>query len=253
MTTVPAVEVGGSHVTATRVDPAGRRVCDDPPHSQPLDPHASAQNLIAAIAACALWSGPFSGTPLCLAVPGPFDYLAGVARYEGVGKFDALHGVDLRAALREALPEPPDEITFVNDAVAFTVGEWVAGAGRGAERIVGITLGTGVGSAFLDNGGTATGVHDVVRQARGGDDTARRILRDAYHKLGVALAPWVSNFDAAAMVIGGSIAQSWDVIGPLLSGGLASAGCQVDVRVAAHPLTAPHIGAVWLTYHQAAR
>ena len=43
-------------------------------------------------------------------------------------------------------------ITFVNDALAFAVGEWTAGSAHGHARAIGITLGTGVGSAFLVDG-----------------------------------------------------------------------------------------------------
>jgi glucokinase len=46
-------------------------------------------------------------------------------------------------------------IGSVNDAAAFGLGEWVAGAATGAGRAVAITLGTGVGSAFVDNGSVA--------------------------------------------------------------------------------------------------
>jgi glucokinase len=285
MISIPALEVGGSHVTATRVDPAGWRVRDDPPRSRPLDPHGSAADLVATIAACATSVGSFAGTGMCLAVPGPFDYDRGIAEYVDVGKFDALRGVDLRAALYEALPEWPEEISFVNDAAAFAAGEWVAGAGQDVTRMVGITLGTGVGSAFLDNGevlqegpgvppqgradllridgrpleetvstralirvtgGTAGGVHDVVLAARAGDNVSQSALRNAYQKMGMALAPWVRDFRAEAMVVGGAIARSWDVIGPLVTGGLEAGGAKVDVRLAAHPRTAAHVGAVWL-------
>jgi glucokinase len=216
---------------------------------------------------------------LCLAVPGPFDYRTGVGRYAGVAKFEALNGVDVRAALLAALDDPPPEITFVGDAVAFTAGEWVAGAGRGADRVAGITLGTGIGSAFLDrgrpvqdgpsvppegradlleidgrpleetvstravvraHGRPAAGVLDVVRA---GD--ARAL--SAYRRLGVALAPWVRAFGADVVVVGGAVAQSWDVIGPLLSESLG------DVRPAAFPATAAHVGAAWLTANRATR
>jgi glucokinase len=287
MRTVPAVEIGGSHVSATRVDTTTWRALAAPPTRRPLNPQAAATDLIAAVADCAAGSGPFPGTPLRVALPGPFDYPGGIAWYEGVGKFDALRGLDVRAALGAALPEPPAEITFVNDAVAFAAGEWVAGAGRGATRIVGITLGTGVGSAFLDRGrpvqagprvppegrvdllrvdgrpledvvstravvtaaGSATtGVRDVVRAARTGSLAAQGVLRDAYHRLGVVLGPWVAGFGADTLVVGGAVVGSWDVIGPPLRDGLAAGGCAVEVRTAALPGTAAHVGAVWLGY-----
>jgi glucokinase len=279
---IPAVELGGSHVSATRVDPATWTTRDESPPARPVNPHAGARDLIGALMAAARSAQPLTGTPLSVAIPGPFDYAAGVGRFTGVGKFGALNGVDVRAALLTALDGPPADIVFVNDAEAFAVGEWVAGAGRGLDRVAGITLGTGVGSAFLDRGRAvrdgpavppegradlltidgrpleetvstravlrahgrpATGVLDVVRA---GDQAAL----SAYRRLGVALAPYVRRFAAQAVVVGGAVTRSWDVIGPLLTGGLAEGGVSVDVRTAARPQTAAHVGAAWLTVHR---
>ena len=87
-----------------------------------------------------------SGSPS----PGPFDYARGIAWLDH--KLEALYGVDLRAPLADGLGLPPEAITFVNDADAFLLGEWWAGAAAGQRRAVGVTLGTGIGSAFLEDG-----------------------------------------------------------------------------------------------------
>ncbi|GLY99555.1 ROK family protein [Actinoplanes sp. NBRC 103695] len=281
---IAAVELGGSHVSATRIDPATWTARDDAPPAWRVDPQATVRDLIEALTVAARSAQPLTGTPLCLAVPGPFDYAGGVGRYAGVGKFTTLNGVDVRAALAEALDGQPAEITFVNDAEAFAVGEWVAGAGRGLDRIAGITLGTGVGSAFLDRGRAvrdgpavppegradlleidgrpleetvstravlrahgrqAAGVLEVIRAGDAGALTA-------YRRLGRALAPYVRDFAARAVVVGGAVTRSWDVIGPLFIAGLADGGAQVEVLVAAHPRTAAHVGAAWLTRRETA-
>lgn len=44
------------------------------------------------------------------------------------------------------------EIRFINDATAFGVGESWAGSTAGFQRSIAITLGTGFGSAFIENG-----------------------------------------------------------------------------------------------------
>ncbi|HEY2508382.1 MAG TPA: hypothetical protein VGI58_17835, partial [Streptosporangiaceae bacterium] len=56
--------------------------------------------IIATMIACAdaLMLAP--GETLVVAIPGPFDYRAGIAQFKGVGKFDDLAGVDLRRTLR---------------------------------------------------------------------------------------------------------------------------------------------------------
>src|SRR6185503_1143902 len=87
---------------------------------------------------------------LAIALPGPFDFATGVAWYRGQDKFDQLYGYNLGDSLREELAL--DRLMFMNDAEAFAVGEWTAGEVRGVERCVGVTIGTGVGTAFLADG-----------------------------------------------------------------------------------------------------
>jgi glucokinase len=147
---IPVLEVGGTHVTAGWVLTDGWQASDL--SRTELPGGGGAEQLIAILAGAGarLAAGP--GATWGIAMPGPFDYARGVAHYAGVGKFEALAGVDVGAALRAALPGPPGALCFSNDASAFGVGEWLIGAARGATRCAVVTLGTGVGSAFLDNG-----------------------------------------------------------------------------------------------------
>jgi glucokinase len=85
-----------------------------------------------------------------VALPGPFDVATGIAWYRGQGKFDNLYGYNVGERLRDLLDL--DQILFMNDAEAFAVGEWTAGQVRGIDRCVGVTIGTGVGTAFLTEG-----------------------------------------------------------------------------------------------------
>ena len=103
-------------------------------------------------------------------------------------KLHGLHGVDLRAELQvaSALPDPA-AIRFVNDADAFLLGEWWAGAARGHPRVVGITLGTGLGSAFADEG---TVVRSDPRVPPGGE----------LHRLRFREAPVEKTISRAALL-----------------------------------------------------
>ncbi len=49
-----------------------------------------------------------------------------------------------------------------NDANCATLGEWWTGAARGAENVVGITLGTGIGGGLILNGRLYHGASDVA-------------------------------------------------------------------------------------------
>lgn len=152
MKEIPVLEVGGTHVTAAWVDSVRWRTLADTRRRLPLNSAGTAAEILSAIGSCARLLGPLDGTVLGVAIPGPFDYAHGIGRFEGVAKFDALNGVDVGSALLAALPRPPDRLRFLNDADAFGLGEWVGGAGRGYERVVALTVGTGVGSVFIDSG-----------------------------------------------------------------------------------------------------
>jgi predicted NBD/HSP70 family sugar kinase len=146
------LDVGGTHVTAAVVDTTTWSSLPGSRHRYPLRSDGTAEQIIATIAACMQTLGSLAGEAVTIALPGPFDYNAGIGRYEGVEKFEALNGVDVRERLFRAMAEPPRSIEFLNDAAAFGIGEWVAGATKGSQRSVAVTLGTGVGSAFVDAG-----------------------------------------------------------------------------------------------------
>ncbi|MFD4633524.1 ROK family protein [Streptomyces sp. NPDC058284] len=144
---MPVLELGGSHVTAALAHPATATVTRHV--RRPVHPRGTAEHVLGALVRCAGELDAPAGQVWGVAVPGPFDYEKGVARFEGVGKFDDLYGIDVRAVLLDGVWPRPAEAVFLNDAHAFLLGEWRAGAAHGHERSVGITLGTGVGSAFL--------------------------------------------------------------------------------------------------------
>ena len=86
---------------------------------------------------------------LVAAVPGPFDYEHGIFRM--THKFAAVKDCsfeELSGGIQG---------TFLHDANAFLAGEATHGAARAFSRCGGITLGTGLGTAFLENGKLKTG------------------------------------------------------------------------------------------------
>ena len=291
---VPALEVGGTHVTAAVVDLSVGRVLEPTRSRRPLDSEGSAKDIVRLLvdAAAPVVAAAGRDAPLGVAIPGPFDYARGMGRYEGVAKFESLTGLDVGAALRAGLGGTAGKIVFLNDADAFVLGEWAWGAAAGHRRVVGITLGTGVGSGFLDDGRIVVddprvppdgSVHlltidglpleeaavsrrallrrarraieelpaeadvlEVAMLARAGDRRARRVFDDAFAALGSALAPWLARFEASVLVVGGSMAGSWDLIQPPLLGAIRRAEpalAGLAVRHAAHPEDSALIGA----------
>jgi glucokinase len=283
---VGALDIGGTHVTAGRVDLTAGSVEPRSRIRVSLSAAGARSDPVAAISRAASSIARPDIHRLGVAVPGPFDYPAGVSRI--AHKLQGLYGVDLRAELCGALGlRDPTAVGFLNDAEAFLLGEWWAGAARGHARAVGITLGTGLGSAFLADGrivrtgpGVPPGgalyelpfrgapveqtisrrgllarygartedgidVEEVAARARADDRPARRALEDLARALGEFLTPWLRSFEPGCLVVGGSIARSWE----LLEGGLCSELQAIEsietVTVAARLDDAPLLGAAW--------
>ena len=83
-----------------------------------------------------------------LAIKGLVNSERGVVE-EDVGAGSWLAGIDLRAAFSSALGAP---WVIENDARSYAWGEWMFGAGRGAQTMVCMTLGTGVGCSVVAGG-----------------------------------------------------------------------------------------------------
>lgn len=285
---VATIELGGTHVAVAVIDTAARAIVEGTYLTRPLNSGGTASDIVDAIAAAASTLGSEHGGRWAVAVPGPFDFATGIARYTGVGKFDALYGVDLRARLADALDAEAEAFTFVNDADAFALGEYAAGAARGLARFCCVTLGTGVGSGWVVAGERTDGaapdgevhllefegqriearmsrrairaayaqrtghaedvpdVKEIADLARGGDRIASEVLVDAFSYLGRALAGPLDRFDADALVVGGTIARSWDLLEPSLSEGLGRPGFPVLRAELSHE--APMIGAAYAAY-----
>jgi len=296
---VPVLDVGGTHVTAALVDPATSHPVPSSVTRKPLGAHADADGILDTIAQAALQLPTGHSSSWGVAMPGPFDYDTGIGRFAGIGKFESLSGVDVGAGLRQRLAERAGRLWFLNDADAFALGEYRAGAAEGHDRAVCLTLGTGIGSSFLRGGlpvhddpevppggrvhrlridgspleetvsrrairvhyarlaaplnqlaspeeRALPDVHEIAALAEQGDPAASEAFRYAFDALGRALAPWIDRFEATAVVVGGSVAQSWNLIHPAFTQGKGSArtgSAAVRVLPARQPEEAPLIGA----------
>jgi glucokinase len=153
-TRVIALDVGGTSVKSALVAPGGHVI--GKPAITPIDSSGEADSILGTFAQIiSTYLGEIH-TPNLLSVafgfPGPFDYAAGICLIEGVEKYGALYGVNMRDALRSRLDLGGLSILFRNDAEAAVVGEAHYGVGQDYRRLIGVTLGTGCGSAFLVDG-----------------------------------------------------------------------------------------------------
>jgi glucokinase len=148
MTSPPAeyvgLDVGGTYLKGARIDEAGRILASlhDPVEK---DPPAALLTQLAAAVRTLETSGPVAGVGIGL--PGIVDL--GSGRVRSAPNLPALNGLDLAAEIsqrtgRRCFPE--------NDANAAALAEAWLGAGRDAETVLLITLGTGVGGGLVFHG-----------------------------------------------------------------------------------------------------
>jgi len=299
---VPVLEIGGTHLTAALVSTRTWSVIEGTTTRTALHSSGTRERLIAEIVRGANELGADHGSEWVVAIPGPFDYEQGIGRFEHVGKFDSLRGVDVGKELEAGIRPRPSTVRFLNDADAFGVGEYTSGAAAGVSRVVCITLGTGIGSAYLVDGepstvgpgvppdgsihllefrgrpleetvsrrailsayGTAMDVasdgvidvREIAELARSGDQPAATVLTTAFESLGAALASSLADFGATRLVIGGSMAQSWDLVEPAIRAGLqleAGTLAGLEIRQAAGADDAPLVGAAFWAARQPPR
>lgn len=253
---VLALDVGGTSIKSGLVEVPG--TVRGPVRATPFDSAGPAGAVLGTFASL-LWAHAQEGEVDGLAVgfPGPFEYAAGICRVRGVGgKFEALYGMDLGEEFAGVLDLPRDRVRFRNDAQAAVVGEARHGAGAGATRVVGITLGTGLGSAFLVDGAPVvigeavprggelyhlpayedgpqaddvfskrglearlggTPVAEAAARARGGDAS---VFEAWGRDLGCFLAEPLERFGAERLLVLGGIAGAADLFGPALGAAL---------------------------------
>jgi len=154
---VIGVDIGGSHITSMGVDLQRKEILKHLTSRKPVDCHGTADEILSTWAASLhevmvqLPDGSLSG--IGFAMPGPFDYPLGLALFEGVKKYDSLYNINVRDEIRKRLDLPAGmPVRFLNDATCFAIGEAWMGPASGCRRTVAITLGTGFGSAFLNDG-----------------------------------------------------------------------------------------------------
>jgi glucokinase len=152
-------DIGGSHIAAA--------VCRAESYQLgPIvsTPHPAVESTEAFVSALVdLGTKASAGLPAVigaeLAFPGPFDFTSGISWMKH--KLPYLYGFNLGPPLATGFHLESSSVRFLKDSDSFLLGEIGAGSARGVDRAVGITLGTGIGSAFAIHGQIVTGVPGV--------------------------------------------------------------------------------------------
>lgn len=104
-----------------------------------------------------------------LGFPGPFDYKNGICLIKGINKYDSIYEVNLVYELSNSLKKdnyfmlyasPSFSIHFENDARLYALGEMILQPNI-PDKCICFCIGTGLGSAFLDNGQVITHAENI--------------------------------------------------------------------------------------------
>jgi len=288
-------DIGGSHISCGIVDVASGYIEENSLVSVKVDNSSKSEVIIKAwteaIELCMKQlpeEGEFFG--IGIAIPGPFDYENGIGLYDNSNqKFEYLKDVNLRMELSEKLKLPTKKIKFINDATAFALGSFWYGSGKGYNKTVTITLGTGFGSSFINDGkaieegpsvpdsgclwhipykngiaddyfstrwfvekyndsynAKVEGVREIAEKAKQGDINAKGLFNLFGENLADCLSPHLKNFEAEVVILGGNIAEAFNLFEPSLLKNLQIRNVKIDIKVSKLKESAAMLGAAAL-------
>ena len=271
-------DIGGSHITLSICNLDTYTIHDDATTRVEVDSNGSANEILNAWKDAfrqVLNKNPatlFSG--LSVAMPGPFDYQNGISYITGLKKYEALYGMDTRQFFAGLLKIDPQLVRFRNDAESTIAGEILAGAGKGFQQVMGVTLGTGFGSAYCKDrvtkdinlgsepfkdsiaddhlstrwflkryheltGEELTGGVKQLAELAADSRIARDIFREFALNMVDFLSEPVRQLEPAVLVLCGNIARASEFFLPYLTSGLNT----LTIKLAQLGENAPLIGA----------
>ncbi len=277
---VLGIDIGGSHITVALVNLETGRIINDSYRRKYVNSLEDADSIIESW--CEVINDSFNSVNLGIkkigiAIPGPFDYEHGISLIKDQDKFKSMYKLNIKDLLAQKLEIPSDHVRFVNDAAGFLKGEMLAGAGRFHNNVLGLTFGTGLGSAISINGrvkdiacwnlkfkdtiaedylsggwflsrfkeltnSTVIGVKELV-ELRGFDDIKRQIFLEFAKNLSEFVGLLMEEFELEAVVIGGNISKAAPHFLPELTRLLAEDKLEIVVKVAVLKEDASLIGA----------
>jgi len=286
-------DIGGSHISCTAIAIKTGIIEDASLVHIKVDHSSSSEALLKtwtrAILTCKKHipeKSEFVG--VSMAIPGPFDYEKGIGLYDNSNqKFVHLNKVNIKEELAKSLGLAPTKIKFINDATAFALGSFWYGSGKEYSKIVAITLGTGFGSSFINNGNSiekgitvpkegclwhvpykdgiaddyfstrwfvtnfnlmspekVNGVREIAALANDGNTEAITLFNLFGSNLANCLAPHLKSFNAEAVIMGGNIAEAFQLFKPSLYKSLEAEGLNIAFKVSVLKENAAMLGAV---------
>lgn len=280
---VLGADIGGSHITASLVDIQNRKIISTSICRKDVDSGAAAGSIVnewkSVFVSCAA-KKDLRQLKIGIAMPGPVDYDLGFCYIKGQNKYESLYGLNLKELLGDSLGIEPSQIRMINDAAGFLSGEMFIGAGKGYKKVVGLTLGTGLGSALYDHG-TVTDAdlwHTPFREGKAEDyvsapwlisaasrltgenfsnvkqmadqaavnETIQSIFIEFGKNLADFLIAFIQKEGPELVILGGNVARAYHHFSNSMSDRMRQQKVQVPVRVAEIGEAAALVGAAAL-------
>ena len=246
-------DIGGSHISCALLDAGTLQLLPYSFRRGLMNPHGTADQILQSWSSCIrkTWNSiGLERSRIGIAMPGPFDYDRGIALMKGTEKYEALYGIDVRTALASMLDIAPEDIRFQNDASCFLLGEMQAKGRSSYVKSIGITLGTGLGSAIFERGtvqdanrwnrpfdkgfaeeyistrffvrrykaltgATVKGAQELAQMVPA-DPSAQQVFHEFARNLASFVRDFVRDEHPELLVIGGNISKAWELIYPAL-------------------------------------
>lgn len=245
-------DIGGSHITSAIVDKTSWSLIEETITRTHVNSLENAKSIFSEwtenMKSCLSKYGE-QVTKIGIAAPGPFDYEHGIALMKGQAKYDSIYKMQVTEPIKAGLEDQSIEIKYINDAAAFLQGEVFAAGFDQENCILGITLGTGLGSAvwrkgekafdadlwntpYLDSifeeylvtrwfvkrfeelsGIKEKGLKDILENHKGSKEV-KQLLSEYALNLIAFLQFFSKKYDCKYFIIGGNITKAWDLIFP---------------------------------------
>lgn len=277
---VLACDIGGTHITAAVINIENWEIQEDTISRHYVDSGADTKTIFQHWAAGindSLSKATVPVTRIGVAMPGPFDYTNGIALMTGQSKYDSLYGIAVTEPLLREIAYPIDDVLYINDAAAFLQGEVFKQGLQNEQRILGITLGTGLGSAVWSIGEKAfdadlwdspyknsvfeehlvtrwftkrfleltglqeKGLKEILEKHGDRSETHQLLAQYAEHLYDFKRF-FSQKYGATKFIVGGNITKAWDKL-QTMDGNLHQ---EFDITIGKYPEFAAIIGAASL-------
>lgn len=282
---VVGADIGGSHITVALVDMKSRAVMKDTFVRAHVNSHGTAKEIIFEWSTSiqkVIAANKLQTKKIGIAMPNPVDYESGVSYIRGIDKYDALYGMNIKELLASSLGIASKDIKMKNDAGCFLQGEVFGGAAKGYKDAIGLTIGTGIGTARYHNATAedadlwhATFKDSIVEDYLSSrwfvkrytelsgnvvknvkelaalhdtDENAQAVFKEFSKNLNLFLTSFIQQDKPEVVVIGGNIANAAALFFPLVEKLLAQQSIQVPIHKALLGEEAAIIGAACCWY-----